>query len=275
MLRAGVLLLSIVLTACTTIGRASDPGELAATWNSAHVAVPTPNGIISGKMGDLETKRKLDGLSGRIPTIVYLHGCLGLEMEAYIDVLNLALAGYAVVAPDSFGRPNRIANCDPKMGTTENFPQTFAYREAEIRYAAERVRELTWVDQVNVFLMGFSEGGHAIALYRGNEYKAHIITAWTCYNRHPNWRHLDGLHAPRGKPVLAIVGAQDPWFANEWHRGHCGELMDRRVGRSVVIDTAAHYVTWWPEAEKALLEFLRTHVAPSQEPAASPAAERR
>jgi len=253
--------LAFLVAGCASVGLADNPDELERTWARARVVVRGPDGFIGGHLSDATVKTALAALPSDLKarTIIYMHGCTGLRREAGIDIDRLAQAGYAVIALDSFARSDRRANCDPATGTSDHFLNAFAYRDAEIRYAARRARETRWVDSENLVVLGFSEGGHAVALYEGPEYAAYVITGWTCHNRHPNFRHLHGLHVPKGKPVLALVGSRDPWYQNPWHNGDCGPFIDRRSGRSVVVDAAVHHVTWYPDAAKVLLDFLATH----------------
>ena len=131
-------------------------------------------------------------------------------------------------------------------------------REAEMEYAATQIRRLPWVDPDNVFVLGTSEGGLAVATTRGRSFKGYIVTAWTC--RQDYLTEMQGLWVPMDKPVLAIVYADDPWFPNPWQRGHCGERFGPRKGsRSIVLPGRGHSVAGAPEARSAVLDFLRQH----------------
>jgi dienelactone hydrolase len=256
------------LGACAAIGAANDPDELTRTWDSAHVRIPGAaigegSAKIRGLMGSRDIRRAMADIppTRRLPTVIYLHGCDGMGPPANKDIDNLSSAGYAVIAPDSFGRQYRPRDCDPSTNTADLFPQVWEYRQAEIRYAAQRVRELPWVDQANVFLMGFSEGGIAAAIYLGDEFKGHIITGWTCHAGERAW-HLRGIGAPPSKPILAVVASDDPWFRNPWNRGHCGVFMESRPrARSIVIPASVHHVTPRPAAWRAVVEFLGQHAS--------------
>ncbi len=257
------LAILVGLSGCAINTATDSPEELARTWDSARVRIPgsvigeqTRN--IDWKMGSREVFQAMAEFPPhiRIPVVIYLHGCGGFGPAAVSDISKLSAEGYAVIAPDSFARRYRPPDCDQKTYTTGLFPQAHAFRQAEIKYAAQRVRELPWVDQANVFLMGFSEGGRATAAYEGDEFKGHIITGSTCDRQ--------GIGAPRAKPVLAIVASNDPWFRNTRSAG-CGMSMGSRPhAQFLVIPASEHHVTQYPAAWKALSDFLRQHTSKGQ-----------
>ncbi len=226
--------------------------DLELTWSEATVVLPSGDGekpLFTKFGGDLPTTR------GEFPTVLYLHGCTGLRDHEFLA--RLARAGFAVIAPDSFARRYRPRQCDPnrKAGGYNLF--VYDFRLAEISYALHRMPELGWVDERNLFLVGTSEGGVAAALYRGDEFSARVIAQWTC-NGAPIVR---GIGAPAAEPILAIVYANDPWYAVErtsGQTGHCGEFIaERPASRSIVLrGKQGHTVFDEPSNIEAVLDFL-------------------
>lgn len=96
---------------------------------------------------------------------------------------RLADAGFVVIAPDSLARRYRPLQCDPKTQTGGYNLFVYDFRQAEINYAVQRLLEMPWVASGNMFLVGTSEGGVATALYRGDEFRARVVTQWTCSGR--------------------------------------------------------------------------------------------
>ncbi|MDP6709593.1 MAG: hypothetical protein QF893_24915, partial [Alphaproteobacteria bacterium] len=114
----------------------------------------------------------------KFPTVLYLHGCAGLD--GLTPLRAMARRGFAVVAPDSFARRFRPRQCDPATLRGGRNVYVFDFRAAEISYAVHRFRRLPWVDKQRLFMLGVSEGGLAVAQYRGDEFRARAITEWTC-----------------------------------------------------------------------------------------------
>ncbi len=91
----------------------------------------------------------------KLPVVLYMHGCEGIRRQAgHYRELLLSL-GYGVFMPDSFRRPGRRA-CDQHGSLSYRV----RLRLEEVEYAVARIKELSWVDQSRVVLMGFSEGGN-------------------------------------------------------------------------------------------------------------------
>jgi hypothetical protein len=136
---------------------------------------------------------------------------------------------------------------------------TVDLRRAEVRETVHRLREIPWVDQRNLFLAGHSEGGIATAMYGGGEFNAHFIAGWTCRSTN---KEFDGIHAPASKPVLAVVGDNDPYYRYA-NQGHCGERFDllrNRQSRSIVLQGFGHEVSEHPETIPTLVKFFQANI---------------
>ena len=188
--------------------------------------------------------------------ILYLHGCTGIERNERADAYHLTRAGYAVIMPDSYARRERPSNCKPTTKAAGFFRGVYRFRFEEVDYALEQIKQLPWVDQDNVFLMGFSEGGVTTAAYPRGDFTARVILGWTCHAG--DWYEINGVRAPEDEPVLAIVSRRDLWFQNPWNRGHCGEyLHGRKDSKSIVLDGSFHHVTADAEVREAVFQFLK------------------
>ena len=212
--------------------------DIARTFEYATIVLP-------GRHGEppLVTRPDDDGLSRhlerfgqdvRFPTVLYLHGCTGLESLRPLQAF--ARQGFAVLAPNSFARRYRPLQCRPSERTGGLNVFVFDFRLTEITYALARITELDWVDRERLFLVGTSEGGLAAALYRGDDFRARVVTQWTCHGA-PLVR---GLAGPLDEPVLAVVRAGDPWYdpsRTPGQRGHCGIFM---AGRPSLFPVSAY-----------------------------------
>ena len=240
--------------------------DLVRTWEEAWVYLP------AAEDGDQPVAAKIGSLGGKAaariarfqergpkpPVVLYLHGCTGLGNIVFFDAL--AQAGYVVIAPDSMARGFRPLQCDPETRTGGHNLFVYDFRLAEISYALERMRELSWIDHDNQFLAGTSEGGVAVALYRGGEFRARVIAQWTCRGD----PIVQGLAAPASTPVLAIVHADDPWYGPERtvdQQGHCGEFMaERLTSRTIVLESGdAHNIFADPDNVTTIVNFLTQH----------------
>lgn len=246
---------ALILAQCAT-GNGTVP-DLARTWRQAWVFVPTEDGVRRYDMADPYLERWRQRQETARPGVLYLHGCTGLGRADARILEAIAAAGFIVIAPDSLARRYRPLQCDPETKTGGHHLFVYDFRQAEINYALERLNSERWVDPDRLFLFGASEGGVAAALYRGEAFVGRIITHWTCHGG----RLVRGLKAPPREPVLAIVQASDPWYAETKTRGQagsCGAFMGDRPGaRSIVLkDGDQHDVFRNREARNAILDFL-------------------
>lgn len=187
-----------------------------------------------------------------LPTVIFLHGCSGY-MTHYLQAeypAALAQAGFAVFVPDSFARPGRKPACGNVMLDTVNL------RRAEVDDTLERLQAIPWVDRRNLFLAGHSEGGIATAMYRGGDFRAYFISGWTCRSVS---QQFNQIHAPSGKPVLAVLGADDHYYRAQ-NSGHCGEAFGPFASprsRSVVLPGIGHEANTHPDTIPLLISFFK------------------
>lgn len=248
-----------LLAGCENVAWFGGRSDIESTWDEAVVALPPAGSagpVITG-MNEREMRERITryGHGVRLPTVLYMHGCTGIGNFAFFE--RLAKAGFAVVVPDSLARRFRPLQCDPEMQTGGFNRFVYDFRQTEIAFALDRMSALDWVDRDNLFLVGTSEGGVAAALYRGHEFRARVITQWTCHGA----AIVEGIAAPPHIPVLAIVKSRDPWYGADRTRGqqgHCGEFMDGRPrSQSVVVEgEAAHDVYDSAENVEMIVRFL-------------------
>ena len=265
----GVRLIAGVLAALfsgavqPTAGAAADVG---ATWQRSYVSIPGHifgGRPILGKWRDHFVQRGINGIPAgtNMAAIIFLHGCNGIDQEEEAARLVFMEAGYATFFPDSFARSHRRSNCSVSDHRTALAPEAHRYRVEEIEYALQQVRQLPWIDQTRVFVMGFSEGGMAAANYPGNGLAGLVITGWHCQGRPPNV----GIKSDIKVPVLTILGAEDPWYAAK--RGeHCGQVFyGRPDATSLVLPGNGHAIVNSPilenaeRAKQAIISFLESH----------------
>lgn len=261
------LSLAVLLCSCATMihGHAKDPEELARTLHEAVISIPDlylksdefPAQAVFGNVKE-DLAKSLNGV--KMPLIIYMHGCSGLGFSSYDDIGFLIQNKYAVLAPDSFARNYKPRSCNPSTYTGGLHREVLSYRLAEAKYAHEVAKTLPWVNQRNIFMMGFSEGGITTARYGHGGLAGRIILGWTC---NAGWFEYDGLAGPKDEPILAVVASRDPWFTESWNSGNCGEYMSSRSNsESVVIDASIHHVHGLKDIQKKIIQFLEANRRP-------------
>lgn len=225
--------------------------EARRTFDAARVMIRVDGQLIEGEMRHQRLRERLARLGERRPAVVFVHGCAGLGRGNLRYMRLLARAGYAVIAPDSFARRYRPETCLPSQRRPipgAPFRRVGQMRQEEIRHAAHRVRSAPWADQRNLFLMGHSQGGTAVAAYEGDVFRARIISGSTCAR---------GVRVPPGTPVLAFYSKDD-----RWRRGRPADRCLRRARlRGVAMEFhlfegRAHNLSRNRAARRLILDFL-------------------
>jgi dienelactone hydrolase len=169
----------------------------------------------------------------KAPAVLMMHGCSGIIRSPAAYRVFLMELGFAVIEPDSFARPGHTC----KYGALDA-------RTADLDHAYKMLRQLPWVDQNRIVLMGISQGGAAVARWDQPGFAAHIILANNCDGGKPR--------APEGIPVVAVVGEED-----EHSKGSSCDVKRKIKGsQSVVIPNAPHGIIDYPEAEQAMKQMF-------------------
>jgi len=185
------------------------------------------------------------------PVVLYLHGCSGIGPTDKRWGPFLRDQGFIVIQPDSLER-DRPKSCDPAARRSGMFPGVFKARLEEMNYAREQIAKSPWADQKNVFIMGHSEGGVAVALTSRADFRGAIISAWHC--------GTTGLRTAPDVPVLAIDHNSDPFYPGV-AGGGCGKHFGGRP-RSRMITLAGHdHDTFENSAREGLAAFLKEQLA--------------
>lgn len=247
-MRAAVLapaLTTLVLGACTL--RPALEKEPAATWRAAMVFLPT------GKAKEIRRVHlgNAAGWSGaaahagirpdtRLPAVIHLHGCRGLDDTDSRWGAYYARRGFAFFAPDSFAREGRPVFCN--RGQQQ---YRMALRLEEAMYAVRQLEQIEWIDTTRIVLSGFSEGAQAATSYNGKRFAGIVLLGTDC-------RFVGGRpRAPRSVPLINIVGSND-------HYGYGAgcSVSDAPKWRKLIVGGAPHDVSAQAPAGQALAEFL-------------------
>lgn len=176
---AGFVLAALALSIAPV--KAGDSSGPDAAWDGALVVMP---GGQNYRMDEVIKKTLFNTIKLGTTLVVYMHPSDGIYEK---DPTALGKAGFLVIVPDSFKRTGRVKNCvviqTATMGPRNqcgHFPQAPVWRMEEIKYTVERLKSQPQLASLKWVLMGFSEGGLAVANWRGPEFKAVIITGYNC-----------------------------------------------------------------------------------------------
>lgn len=182
-------------------GCASGPGDRSAlelTWTRAPVYLP--GRVAATSVDALPAGR-------RYPVLIYIHGCTGLVADGPRWGAFFRDLGFVVVEPDSFARPGRRANCDPRTFTGGLATGTREQRDEEVRYAVERARSAPWADPDRIVVMGHSEGGLTAMRSVVPGVRGTIVSGHYC-------PFVRGIAHPVAHPLLILEWQTDPWNRN-------------------------------------------------------------
>jgi len=169
----------------------------------------------------------------RAPAVLVMHGCSGIFGSPNSYQVFFLERGFAVFEPDSFARPGHVC----KYGDLDT-------RTEDLEYAFAKIRNLSWVNQDRILLMGINQGGATVARWSKPGFAAHIILANNCNGTRPL--------APVDIPVLAVVGGED-----EYNQGSSCQVKRQITGsRSIVIPGAPHGIIDDDDTLQAMDELL-------------------
>jgi dienelactone hydrolase len=178
----------------------------------------------------------------KVPAVLYLHGCRGISADASITQAWFLSEGYAFFMPDSFKRPGRLA-CRQQGDLSSRV----SMRKKEIKFAYSEIKKLNWIDQENIILMGFSEGGNAVGGWNKLGFRAHIIISSACTL---SWGGKP--KAPQGVEVLAVVGEEDDYRPGK----SCKIKHENNFSQSIVLPNEGHAILGLEETKNIIREFI-------------------
>jgi alpha-beta hydrolase superfamily lysophospholipase len=223
-------------------------------WQATRVWLPSTPAVAGRRVSEVEGALAAIPAGTRLPAVLYVHGCRGLDDDLTQWAGVLSAAGYAVFAPDASARGDRPPVCDASTLYTRADLPRFAEREAEVRYTVQQMLTLSWIVPESIFLFGFDQGGVVVADWRQRGFAGFVVTGWTCTA--PDMR--SGLATPPDRSVLAIRWEEDPLFRDPAWNGDCEvHLPPRPASRSLVLEGRGHSTAASPEAREAVLRFLR------------------
>jgi len=244
----------VILIALIFPTMAAGNGGVSKTWQRAEIWVRTADGFINSHMTDDVLLARLNKDARAYPTVVFFHDCGRNRKQAGWHYARfLARAGFAVILPDSFARPDRPEACEYwQLKPLANAPtkKVHGLRMAEIAHALGKAKALSWVDTDNLFVMGHGEGGDALAAFDGGGFKARVISAALC-----KW----GLKGPTDIPDLLVASRDDRLF-HGMDADTCGQKATGRSFKTVLFDGYQHDTSSLSDARDTVIDFLKTLV---------------
>ncbi|POZ61896.1 dienelactone hydrolase family protein [Chromobacterium alticapitis] len=200
------------------------------------------------------------------PLLLFLHGSSGLneQTQAYQRWLADTL-GLASLAPDSFARPNRPRYQSP--APVAEYEAVHALRLAEIQMALAALPLMPWVDARQLLLAGSSEGGVAVARWRGREFAGRLVYGWSCEDNYFVEQADNGFDPDCA--LLNVLSDADPFFGrdSEYNRSLDVDGDSRRAlagmprAKLVLLPQAPHTLYNLPEARALTADFLSSLLA--------------
>ena len=194
-------------------------------------------------------------------TLLYMHGSSGLYKGDLYRKFIVEELGFVFFAPDSYRIKNRPTYQSPT--SLKKYMKVHRVRIAEIQYNYEKLIQLDYVDNDNVFLMGNSEGGLAAAIFKSTKFKGRIITAFSCESSYfyKNFK----LGSQKDEPFLNIIGTHDQFFAKESSlnkeykvKGHgIDKLKNYENAKVVILTKTKHDLTTNIYVKDEILTFLK------------------
>lgn len=210
-----------------------------------------------------EAVRALDASVQAQVVVLYAHSRDGLGRITMVTARFLARTGYLVAALDSFAREQKPRNCNaaPQRGGLHR--AVLGWRQAEMQLAMEKLRDTPALRGVPVVLMGHSEGAVSTTTLDAPNVAMRIVEGWTC---HAGWPEYRGLNVPPDQSVLALVGANDPWFTLPVLQDDCGAFMApegprvSKVYRAQDYRGGKHWLSSDDAVQARILEFITAHL---------------
>jgi len=157
-------------------------------------------------------------------------------------------------------------SCDISKHQGGLYRDTIKMRQYDAGNTIAKAKQLPWVDENNVFLMGLSEGGITTATFysknKSHSVNARVIEGWTCTSI---WDEYRGVRAPKAEPVLSLLGSKDPWFQNPYTNGECTKFLNKNNGSQSIVYKKGnlsyrHELFEDDMVEASIMEFLKKHI---------------
>jgi dienelactone hydrolase len=228
-------LLAIGLAGCASSSGVTSLGDgRAGTFPILTITLPTVKGSVEQPAtvtGDLTLPA---GASGRVPAVIVLHSCSGVDPSVHAWAGELNRMGYAALVVDSFTGRGVKEVCTGRTSVNAGS------RLADVFRAQELLATHPQIDPNRIGVLGFSHGGW-IALWASQDIYQRIFMRGTaaplaayaafypigCNARLMNEADMDG------GPVRIFHGTADDWTAID----DCREWAARRraAGRNVSV----------------------------------------
>lgn len=278
-MRISIRLAISVLCAFTTIRANADPadpndtGGLENVWSNTLIVFPDRPSSFITRGRNLDRMLELHPITGRYPAVVFLHGSTGLSLhstQVTKIIRSIAEAGFIVFAPDSLARPVAPYADAVTFKSRIGVPEVQA-RIAEADMVRKRIAAFAWIDADNISVAGFSMGGMTVHNIPTGDFRSYVVLGYHC-GPHSS-RQLEGVKIPYDKPILAIRGQNDEWYAGGPNAGvNCGMYFRNFPNaRSIVYPGTPHDVSAHPDAMKEVVAFLRKNATSEVVPVANAA----
>jgi len=235
------------------------------SFKYAYIGVPAGYGGLEGPFyGTYDEFQKIYpdfDVYKRIPTVLYMHGSSGLFKGDVYRRYIVEEVGALFFAPNSFKIKDRPTYKSPTKH--KKYLKVHKIRQAEIEHTVHKFKELDFIDNDNLFLMGNSEGGLAAAIYKCKQFKGRIVTAFSCESSYfgENFK----LGSTKEEPFLNIIGTHDQFFSKKSElnkkyqvEGHGINALKKYTNAKIVIlSQTMHDITTNVYVKDEIVSFLK------------------
>jgi dienelactone hydrolase len=266
------LLVILLLGTAGAHAQSTEADQLERVWRNTMVVFPQNPTSITGRAAMLPRLLEWYRPVGRLPAVIFMHGCSGLSMgssQVTRMIRAYASAGFVVFAPNSLDRP-RPPYCTGVGEVSGTDHTSLPLRLAELDMVRAKVAAMDWVDQDNLFASGHSLGGWTLSQYSGTAFRAlapfglHCLATRVLQNKR-------GIQAPESVPVIVAQGDADEWYPTvNLKVTNCGAHAEMRQPNRVhlLLPGIPHDVTRDPSVMPAVVAFFRQHAGRPIQPLA-------
>jgi len=222
-------------------------------WNNIEVYFPEDYQAVTG-FNKPKTKglSELSAYSGpKLPTVVLLHGCGGINAHMKKWAFTLAEAGYLVLMPDAKKIPGFPSyTCSPSNRPSEEMSkELFKLRKQQIGVIRDNIKQHPAIMRKRTFIMGHSEGAATLVQIKAKFFKGAVVSGYKCRKRPPK---IDP-----SVPLLYVNFKTDPWFNGA---STCEHITSQRPDADeFLISGHSHFTGENSGARARVLEFLDAH----------------
>jgi len=238
--------------------------NFANSFNEAYIGIPKgvlgiPKPFYGTYSEALKKIPNLKNYTKKLPAVIYIQGYknfrLGKKIREWVTK-----SGYIFFGLNSYTSKDRPTY--NIIAPHDFLEKVHKYNLAEIDLFLKRLNELSFIDRKKMFLVGYSEGGVAVARYSGVEFIGRVVLGWSCEANFLT--DYPQIGAKPDEPFLNIIGRDDELFGkqsplNRGYRvsGNCADALFKfKRAKVVILPNTTHNLLKSPFLKDEILSFL-------------------